>query len=244
MLPPEVSTHYGLEDVRGFTATTFHRLFETYPMWSTVQPVWSNRVDRLDSPMLSLMNTRFAIVPPKTTLPSSWIVRSRQPAYSIVENSRVLPRAFVPHSVRAVRTQAESLAVIEARNGTGLLPNGPGLVAISGRGSHVTLRASMAGAGWVIVSNAFWRGWRAESEGHSVPLHFGDHAFIAFYLPAGEHKVKLVYRSGSFVAGAWISGLTALALLGYALMPSSVITFFMSFQTSFFAEGVRRRYAG
>ncbi len=41
-----------------------------------------------------------------------------------------------------------------------------------------------------------------------------------------------------------ISGLTVLALLAYALRPSSIITFFMSFQTSFFADGVRRRYAG
>ncbi|HEX7419964.1 MAG TPA: YfhO family protein [Thermoanaerobaculia bacterium] len=256
MLPPELSTHYGLEDVRGFAATTFHRLYETYPMWSVVRPVWSNRVDRLDSPMLSLMNTRFAIVPPAMALPASWTMRASFPAYAIAENTGVLPRAFVPKNVRVVATQRESLdalraiadfgdqGVVEDRDTRTFAQNGPGVAEVTGRGSHLIVHARMDAPGWVFVSNSFWRGWRARSDGHNVPLHFGDHAFLAFYLPAGEHDVTLVYRPRSFVAGAWISGLTALLLLGYALMPSSVITFFMSFQTSFFAEGVRRRYAG
>ena len=266
ILPPELSTHYGLEDVRGFAATTFHRLYETYPMWSVVQPVWSNRVDRLDSPMLSLMNSRFAIVPPGMTLPASWSMRASFPAYAIAENTRVLPRAFVPKNVRVVATQTESLEALQSIDDFGdqgvvevearrsrlsgqaglsvLQANGPGVVEVTGRGSHLIVHAQMAAPAWVIVSNSFWRGWRARSDGHNVPLHFGDHAFLAFYLPAGEHVVTLVYRPRSFVAGAWISGLTALLLLAYALMPSSVITFFMSSQTSLFAEGVRRRYAG
>jgi hypothetical protein len=256
MLPPELSTHYGLEDVRGFAATTFHRLYETYPMWSVVQPVWSNRVERLDSPMLSLMNTRFAIVPPAMALPASWVVRASFPGYAIAENTRVLPRAFVPRTVQLVTTQQASLdalrrigdlggeGVVQDRGAQNLAQNGPGTAEITGGGSHLIVHARMDGPGWVIVSNSFWRGWRARSDGHNVPLHFGDHAFLAFYLPAGEHDVTLVYRPRSFVAGAWISGLTALLLLAYALMPSSVITFFMSFQTSFFEEGVRRRYAG
>ena len=256
MLPPDLSTLYGLEDIRGFAATTFERLYETFPLWSVTQPVWSNRIDRLDSPMLSLMNTRFAIVPPKLALPGWWIVRANFPAYAIAENTRVLPRAFVPRSVHVVATEQESLAavrtiedfgdqgVVEGHHPHGLMPNGPGTADVTVRGSRLLLHARMNAAGWVFVSNTFWRGWRARSDGRDVPLHLADHAFIAFYLPGGEHDVTLAYRPRSFVAGAWISGLTVLLLLAYALRPSSVITFFMSFQTSFFAEGVRRRYAG
>ena len=99
----------------------------------------------------------------------------------------------------------------------------------------------MSAPGWVIISNANWKGWNAFERGRPLPVHFGDHAFMAIHLSEGEHDVKLTYRPRSFVIGAWISGLTALLLLAYALMPSSVITFFMSFQTSFFADGVRRR---
>ena len=256
MLPPEISTHYGLEDVRGFAATTFGRLQETFPMWSVVQPVWSNRVDRLDPQMFSLMNTRFAIVPPAAPLPAWWTMRATFPTYAIAENTRALPRAFVPRTIQVVRTQQESLAAVqmnadfadlgfvEDANPQQAMPNGPGVAEVRGRGARVTIHARMDGAGWVIVSNAFWRGWRARTGGREIPLRFGDHAFIAFHLPAGEHNVRLFYRPQAFVIGAWISGVTLLLLLAYALMPSSVMTFFMSFQTSFFADGVRKRYAG
>src|SRR4029078_11843469 len=60
-LPPETSTHFGLEDIRGFQGLTFNRLWETYPLWCVTQPVWSNRVDRLGSPVISHTNHCVAI---------------------------------------------------------------------------------------------------------------------------------------------------------------------------------------
>jgi membrane protein YfhO len=255
MLPPEISTHYGLEDVRGFQGLTFNRLWDTYPMWCVTQPVWSNRVDRLDSPLLSLMNARFAIAPPSMALPPWWRIRAAYPTYSIVENTRVLPRAFVPKSVSVVAGAQDSLralpsiadfaawSVVEDKI-VGSEPNGPGVAQITSSGSHLRVRAQMSGPGWVVVSNSFWKGWTAWERGRRVPLRFADHAFMAMYLPRGNHEIELRYRPRSFVIGAWVSGLTALLILAYVAIPSSAITFFMSFQTSFFAAGVRRRYAG
>ncbi|HEY3055285.1 MAG TPA: YfhO family protein [Thermoanaerobaculia bacterium] len=256
MLTPEVSTHYGLEDIRGFQGLTFGRLHETYPMWSVRQPVWSNRVDRLDTPILSLMNTRYAIVPPAMQLPPWWQMRATYETYGIAENTRVLPRVFVPRSIRVVDSPGSSLlgvstitdfgeqGIVQDKQSHDFAPNGPGVVELRGRGSHVRLHVRMSGPGWVIVSNAYWKGWTAREHGRRIPVRFGDHVFTAFYLHAGEHDLELTYRPRSFVIGAWISGLTALMLLAYAFLPSSVITFFMSFQTSFFADGVRSRYAG
>lgn len=256
-LPPDLSTHYGLEDVRGFSATTFARLQETYRYWCVPQPVWSNRVDRLDSPMLSMMNTRYAIIPPWMALPSWWTVRSTFPAYAIAENTRVIPRVFVPRAIKTDIGALDSLrdigtikdfqeqSVVEDRIAAGFRPNGPGTVTMNADHlGRLRLHVRMQRAGWVIVANTFWRGWHARSEGRRVKIHFANHAFIAVFVPAGEHEVRLVYRPRTFVIGRRISGLTALLVLIYALMPSSVITFFMSFQTSFFADGVRRRYAG
>jgi membrane protein YfhO len=245
LFTPETSTHYGLEDVRGFQGLTFNRLWETYPLWCAKQPVWSNRVDRLDSPMLSLMNVRFALVPPSMPLPPWWQVRATYSAYAIAENTRVLPRAFVPRSV-ASNADLSTIAdfgmqsVVEDKSEHGFVPNGPGVVEMRGHRIH----AHMDAPGWVVVSNANWKGWIAREGGRRIPIRFANHAFIGFYLAAGVHDVELTYRPRSFVIGAWISGLTALLLLAYALIPSSAITFFMSFQTSFLADGVRRRYAG
>jgi hypothetical protein len=43
-------TMYGLEDARGYEAMTNRRLYETYPLWSTYQRAWFNRVDDLSRP--------------------------------------------------------------------------------------------------------------------------------------------------------------------------------------------------
>jgi len=112
MLPPEIATHYGLEDVRGFQAMTFARYADTYPLWCRREGTWSNHVDRLDLPMLSLLNVRYAIFDPGVPLPSWWQLRANFGTYAIAENTRVLARAFVPRSVVAVGSAGESLRAI------------------------------------------------------------------------------------------------------------------------------------
>lgn len=242
ILPPAVSTHYGLEDVRGFQAVTFARYDSTYGLWCKKQPVWSNRVDDLSAPFLSLMNVRFAVAPRETAIPPGWILRRDFDGYRILENTRALPRAFVPRRVHGVRADRTSWLVIvalttdfgersaiEADLAPGDQPNGPGTVTVEGRGGRLRLRAHMEGAGWIVVSNAAWKGWRARVDGEAAEIRFANHAFIGIHLPRGEHEVSLIYRPRSFVLGAAVSALSAL------------MTFFMSFQTSFFAAGFRRR---
>lgn len=259
MLPPAISTHYGLEDARGFQAVTLARYDQTYPLWSRRQPVWSNRVDDLNSPFLSALNVRYAFVTPEATLPSWWTRIGRFGTYDIAENQAVVPRAWVPRAVRYTTSLFATLVVFSGirdfraestieddRSPTGLVPNGPGAVSIypsiRGRGTHLRLRARMERDGWVIVSNAFWRGWQARMDGERLPVRYGNHAFIAVRVPAGTHDVELTYRPRSFVVGSLISIVAAIViLLFYTGILSSAITFFMSFQTSFFAPGVRRR---
>ena len=253
MFPPAIATHYGLEDVRGFQAMTFARFRSTYPLWCVPQPVWSNRVDSLTSPFLSLMNVRYAIVPPGMALPPGWQIRRAYPTYAIAENEAALPRAFVPRLVTSVGSSQASLdsvreirdfaadGVVESEPLHAAVPNGFGTVLVRERGSRLLLHASMQGTGWVIVSNCGWKGWRAREGGKPIHLVPGDHAFLALRLAPGQHDVELFYRPRSFVVGATVSVATLLAILLYTLIPSSAITFFMSAHTSFFAAGFRSR---
>jgi len=255
MLPPAISTHYGLEDARGFQAVTLARYDRTFPQWSVRQPVWSNRVDDLKWPFLSALNVRFAFVTPETTLPAWWTRIGRFDTYDIAENRAVAPRAWVPdivhhtptvfttlvafHGIRDFRRES---TIEDGRSVASIAPNGFGMVALEGRGARLRIRAMMQRPSWVIVSNAFWRGWRGRIDGKPLPLHYGNHAFIAFQVPAGTHEVQLTYLPRSFVIGSMISIVAAIViLLSYTAIPRMAITFFMSFHTSFFASGVRRR---
>jgi len=222
LFAPNIAAHYGLEDVRGYQAMTFARLAETFPLWSIPQPVWSNRVDDLTAPMLSMMNVRFALALPDSPIPPSWRLVGRYPGYQLLENSRVLPRAFIP---RVVHTgTSEVIRDMRACNDFGAeawietpgakmdVANGTGTVRVRADGSRLLLHASMQSPGWIVVSETAWKGWRATSGHDPIKLHFADRAFLGMFLPAGDHDIVLSYRPKSVTTGAIVSIATALLL--------------------------------
>lgn len=187
MLTPNVATLFGLEDVRGYQAMTFAPLAATFPQWSTPQPVWFNRVDDLTAPFLSIMNVRYAIVGTTDPTPRGW--RDAGPLVAgarLLENTTALPRAFAP-SGGTILTRAD--------------------------GGTLNLHASMPRAGWVVVSEPNWRGWRVTSGGKRLHIEPAYGTFVSFYLPQGESDVAMRYLPKGFIAGAIVTLLTAIALL-------------------------------
>ncbi|HEV7488129.1 MAG TPA: YfhO family protein [Thermoanaerobaculia bacterium] len=228
LFAPNIAAAYGLEDVRGYQAMTFARLAETFPLWSIPQPVWSNRVDDLTAPMLSMMNVRFALALPDSPIPPAWRLIGRYPGYALLKNSRALPRAFVP---RMVHTGVDNIisdmracsdfgaeAWLETPGPAMDIANGTGSVRVRADGSHLLLHASMQSAGWVVVSETAWSGWRASSGGNPVKLQFADRAFLGMYLPAGDHDIVLSYRPKAVMTGAIASIATAMGVVGFALV--------------------------
>jgi len=223
LFAPNISVLYGLEDVRGYQAMTLARFAETFPLWSIPQPVWSNRVDDLTAPMLSLMNVRYALALPETVPPASWRLIGRYPGYQLIENSAVLPRAFIPrvihsgaNNVLAGMASCRDFASegwIETEGAPASVANGEGTVAVRALGSHVTLHASMRSPGWIVISETFWKGWSATMGRQRLKVHFADHAFLGIYIPAGEHDIEMSYLPRSVTTGAIISIVAALAMI-------------------------------
>jgi hypothetical protein len=227
LFTPNTPTEYALEDPRGYQAMTFARLAETYPLWSVPQAVWSNRVDDLSKPFLSLMNVRYAFAPPGKTVPwQRWHMIATFPNYQILENDRVLPRAFVPSTVHIGRRSHPLLemalcpdfgseAWIETSEDPTTRSNGPGRVSARASGSRLFLHASMNGPGWVVVSETAWEGWRVLRGRERLKIHFADRAFIGFYLPPGEHDLMMEYRPRGFVTGASITAVAIVLVVVY-----------------------------
>lgn len=223
LFAPNIGALYGLEDVRGYQAMTFARLAETFTLWSIPQPVWSNRVDDLTAPMLSLMNVRFALALPESVVPPEWRLIGQYPGYQLLENSRVLPRAFVPRLVHAGTSDVMrgmracrdfgAEAWIETEEPPTNVANGDGEVTVRADGSRLLLHASMRAAGWIVVSETAWKGWRAAMARQPIKLHFADRAFLGMYVPAGEHDIELSYRPHAVTTGAIISIASAAMLM-------------------------------
>ncbi|HEY2322427.1 MAG TPA: YfhO family protein [Thermoanaerobaculia bacterium] len=223
LLPPNIATHYGLEDARGYAAMTLERYAALEPFWSMPQPTWSNRVETLDSPFLSLMNVRFALAKHGEAIPPEWRVVKQFDAYDVVENTRVLPRAFVPASAHTGITRGEAFHGVQLCNDFGAEAwieggergsgsNGPGVITLREAGSKLDMRASMANDGWIVISESAWNGWHATVDGNDARVRIADSTFLGVHVPKGEHHVRLVYRPLSFVVGAGISAATLLAL--------------------------------
>jgi len=228
LFAPNIAAHYGLEDVRGYQAMTFDRLAETFSLWSIPQPVWSNRVDDLTAPMLSLMNVRFALGIPESAVPPGWRLIGKYPGYQLLENGNALPRAFVPRTIHlgtgdvtpAMRACHDFGAEgwIEIGGPPMTIANGAGDVTTRADGAHLTLHASMRSAGWVVVSETAWKGWRAAIDHKSLKLHFADRAFLGMYVPAGEHDIEMSYRPKAVANGGIVSLAAVLVLVGVAIV--------------------------
>ncbi len=218
---PGMSALYGLEDVRGYQAMTFRRTFETYPLWCVHQPVWFNRVDDLTRPFLSLLNVRYAITWDREAPPPGWREVARQRGSMLLENTRVLGRAFVPRSVRfghdalsemAGEQDFGARAWIEAPLPPQERANGPGRVVTRNARHGYDLDVMMENDGWVVVSLPRWRGWRAYVDGRRVETRFANHAFLGVHVPRGTHRVRLVFLPTSFLIGGAISLATLFGL--------------------------------
>jgi len=227
-LIPNNAALYELEDARGYNAMTNRRLSETYPLWSVYQRAWFNRIDDLSRPFLSFLNVRYALALVDAGVPEGWRVRAEDRGTRLLENTRVLPRAFVPPRVRYVRENAMSemqsatdfaqTAWIEA---AAYAPhdasNGPGVTTIKRVGLAYELEATMERAGWIVISETAWPGWRAYVDGNRTRTHLANHAFLGVHVPAGRHRVRLVYLPESFTRGRVISGVTLLIVIALAV---------------------------
>ena len=229
VMVPNASALYELEDVRGYEAMTQRAFYETYPLWCVAQPVWYNRVDDLERPFLSFLGVRYALVPEGYEPPSGWTKLSRGRGADLLENVDALPRAFAPSLIRyepdgARRIEALGKILDFRKYGVVGSPpptasdewieNSPARVdVVSYRRQSMTFEIEAERDAIVGTSITSWSGWKARLDGGVIhPLSY-NHAFLAFRVPAGRHRLELRYRSNAFVIGALISLATLAALL-------------------------------
>jgi hypothetical protein len=223
---PGTSALYELEDVRGYEAMTLQRYAATYDAWCVHQPVWFNRTDDLDRPMLDLLNVRFAIALDRLVPPPWWRTVARQRGTKLLENTRVLPRAFVPDAVVLGASEIDALrelpraadfrrrAWIEAPIAKHERDNRVGAVSnIRRSGNGVRFDADMRADGWVVVSETAWEGWRATIDGRRVKHYPADATLVALFVPAGRHDVQMEFLPRSFVVGRTVTFVTLGVLL-------------------------------
>jgi hypothetical protein len=145
----------------------------------------------------------------------------------IYEVRDALPRAYVVHRTRVVTDDEAALAAMadpafepgqEALLAAGQAlqeaPLAPPEVRVTAYAPEaIAIQATLESPGYLILSDAWYPGWRATVDGERAVIERANTMFRAIYLPAGAHEVHLTYHPVSFYAGAATS---ALVLLGMA----------------------------
>lgn len=226
---PNLSAVYDLEDVRGYSAMTSNALMQTYPLWCVAQGVWFNRVDEPTKPFLSFLNVRWMLLPRSMAAPPDWPVVDQGEGLTLVENPRVLPRAFVPRRYRGERDETKRLSLlagvsdfaeqglVDAETGGTWRDNAVAEVAIDAYAPQ-RLALSVDAAGDVLVGTSLvnWPGWKAAVDGRPASIIGFNHAFVGLRVPRGRHEVVVRYAPDAFFRGLWIS--VATLVLGVALL--------------------------
>jgi len=235
-LPPNTATHYGFEDPRGDNALTLHRLARLSNARNPANPARASwtlvRFGRAADPVLDLFNARFVLLPDPTGVPPWYRPIARSANLALFENRHALPRAFLPRNVvessDAVALLARASAIESFGETSTIEPigrkiatterrNAQGRLATKRKGLGFEIDAQLSTAGWIVVSESHWRGWRATIDGRELPLAYADHAFVGILAPAGRSRIDLTYRPRSFVRGLRISVAAALCLAGLGL---------------------------
>jgi hypothetical protein len=84
---------------------------------------------------------------------------------------------------------------------------------------RLAIRAEMACDGMVILSDAFYPGWRARVDHRPAQIHEVDGALRGVAVPRGTHTVTMRYRPVSVYLGAALTLLGILGALGWSLIP-------------------------
>lgn len=201
--------------------------------------------------LIDLMNIKYLVSQPWAS-PRDWMrdpFRSDanyQLVYDqgvrIYKNQSVLPRTFLVHTSRHFDAPESALAALfdptfepqrvvyledstapELASGEAA-PEGEAAVVRHLGINEMTVEATVTAPAYLLLSEAYYPGWRATVDGEAAPVYAADYLFRAIHLTPGHHTVRLAFHSPAFDHGWQISAAAlaiSLLLLATALRRSS-----------------------
>ena len=250
-LPLEVSNRAmtsGLQSIQGYNPVRIARYDDYIRALNSGAAQFSHHFtdvyeEDLDSPLLDLLNVRYVIVPaeepPENQAGLQRVVRTpHQPVYEddrfrVIENEEAMPRAWIVHSARQVRSGEEALDLLSVGQvdpgETALLEEDPpemsqpedtsaDRASVTGYGAdRIRLETSTGAPGLLVLSEVYYPAWKAYVDGRPVTVYPTDHLLRSVPVPAGEHTIELRYESWTLQAGIAISVVTGISFLLFSV---------------------------
>jgi len=157
------------------------------------------------------------------------------PPFLVYQNPNYFPRAFIVHSAEPLADRPNVLQQMKKTDFRRrvLLEGAPaqGLAVVPGEElrllqpatilnyypNHVAVRTKTREAGFLVLTDVWFPGWRATVDGAPSTLYRANFVFRAVAVPAGEHDVVFQFEPISYAWGLRTSRI-ALVLLGCAAL--------------------------
>jgi hypothetical protein len=155
---------------------------------------------QLSPRMLSLLNVRYLLLPYREPFAGFHIV-SEEPPW-LYEYEKAFPRAYILPPDLAIPERLPEDASAEV---TLYTPN------------EIQIEAVLARAGWLVVADNYYPGWKAESGGKAIEIEKVLGTFRGIRLEPGRHEIRMTFSPQSLWRGGWISGAGILGLIAVNL---------------------------
>jgi len=228
VMPPNVATLGGLQDVRGYDVPVqlrYHVFFQEALKGQTL--AWIYDICKLEMesmPFLSLLNVKYLLsldfLPPPLDLVYDKEIK-------VYKNPEVFPRAFLVHKAETVKTGPEALerviglgpklkqiAVLE-----GSLPQSLLSLALQGNeetmkdrvqivdytARQIKIEVETSSPGLLVLGDTYFPGWKAEIDGKRVSVLRANYLLKGIAVDPGSHHVTFSYRPLSFSIGGGLT---------------------------------------
>jgi hypothetical protein len=164
--------------------------------------------DEPDAPRLLTEQSGVYVYERPTALPRAWIV----PQIEVMDDAAILARIHEPDF--DPRTTALVDAVLEC--GSPAEEKAGEVESLHYEGNQIEARIR-GGGGLLIFSEVDYPGWQATVDGNPARLVRANYLLRALCVPAGEHRVVMVYDPVLLKPGLVITGLALLLIIGAAI---------------------------
>ena len=80
--------------------------------------------------------------------------------------------------------------------------------------NRVIIQTYSPAAGFLVLGDAYYPGWKAMVDGEVTPVYQADYLFRAVFVPPGTHQVQFYFQPESFMVGAVVSLAAVLVSVG------------------------------
>lgn len=245
VLPPNTAAVFGISDLQGFSPVVLDYYASLVGLIEDdicgVRAVRNlTEVSSLDSKLLDMLNVKYILTRPtgvdelvRRDAIDDTIELVFDGDMKIYQNKDALPRVFPVTEFVVLRTKEEILAELASeefepsrivileeepqirhlsvgppseRSRADILEYGP---------NRVLAEAEMSEDGFLVLGDVYYNGWKALVDGEVSHIYKANYALRAVQLKQGRHVVEFLFEPLSFKIGAYVSGLSLLAMAAF-----------------------------